>query len=246
MASKNLIAALVIAGAVSAVGPAYAQQATEQQDRSSSAAPSAAADSSGRQAPGGAMTVLATGTATVAAVDKEKRTVTLKDAQGREQTIHLGKQARNFDQIKVGDQIRATMIDRVAVGVAKGGGEPAAMEGALVARAAPGARPGVIIADTDIVRDKIASVDEQARTITLEGASGKPQTIKCGKDVDLSSLKKGDDVAVRLTQGVAIVDQGQPGEAQAAGAEIRPGEGIGDIDVTTKTATVTTTSTSKQ
>src|SRR5689334_10819583 len=45
--------------------------------------------------------------ATVTAVDKADRVVTLRGDDGREQTIKCGPEVRNFDQIEVGDRVAA-------------------------------------------------------------------------------------------------------------------------------------------
>ena len=44
-------------------------------------------------------------TATVQAVDKATRAVTLKGPEGNVRTITAGPEVKNFDQIKVGDQV---------------------------------------------------------------------------------------------------------------------------------------------
>jgi hypothetical protein len=47
-----------------------------------------------------------TATSKVTAVDPSKRTVTLTSDAGESNTYKLGKNVRNFDQIKVGDQVQ--------------------------------------------------------------------------------------------------------------------------------------------
>jgi hypothetical protein len=73
-------------------------------------------------------------TCTVEALDASKRTVTLTGLNGTT-TYKAGKDVVNFDQIKVGDQVNATVIDELAVYVRKAGAPPAAGEGAFVALA---------------------------------------------------------------------------------------------------------------
>jgi Cu/Ag efflux protein CusF len=149
----------------------------------------------------------ATATATVDAIDPAKRIVTLKAADGTTRSIHLGKECVNFDQIKVGDQVRSTVAEEVAVSVSKAGTPPSAGTGAVIALAPKGAKPGMLIADTEDVTAKIKSIDAQKGTITLSEADGTSRTIKAGPDVKLSELKEGDDVTARITQAMAIVVQ---------------------------------------
>jgi Cu/Ag efflux protein CusF len=162
----------------------------------------AVADDAQKGEPGGAVTVGATATATVKAIDADKRIVTLQKENGDTVDVPCGEQVRNFDQIKVGDQVKAAAIARIAVSIGKGG-SPNAEAGTYVARAPQGAKPGAIIAKTEDVTAKVDAVDPAKQTVTLSGIDDKPQTIEVAADVDLSSVKPGDAVTVRLTKGIA-------------------------------------------
>jgi hypothetical protein len=145
-----------------------------------------------------------TATSKVTAVDSAKRTVTLTNDAGETNTYQLGKNVRNFDQIKVGDQVKATLLESVAVAVSKSSAAPDASGRGLVAVAPKGAMPGVIMAKTRQITAKIVSVDTAARTVTVEGPMGGKPTIKVGPDVNLSELQTGDDVTLRVTDALAI------------------------------------------
>jgi Cu/Ag efflux protein CusF len=144
-------------------------------------------------------------TATVEAIDPEQRIVTLKTARGDTRKIQLGKEAINFDQIAVGDKVRATLAEEVAIAVSKGDAQTRVGDAAVIARAPRGAKPNVLIAESSQVKGKIQSIDAAGRTITLADADGKPRTIKAGPKIDLADLKAGDDVTARVTQALAIV-----------------------------------------
>jgi Cu/Ag efflux protein CusF len=145
------------------------------------------------------------GRATVEAIDQENRIVTLKGSGGRTKQIKVGMEAINFDQLKVGDVVRATVAEEVMVAVGKGELPPQTAEGAVVARMRKGGRPGVIIADSDEITGTVRSVNPDERTVTLVEAEGQPRTIKATSTVDLSKLQAGDDVNARVTQALAIV-----------------------------------------
>ena len=145
-----------------------------------------------------------TATSKVTAVDSAKRTVTLTNEAVESNTYKLGKKVRNFDQIKVGDQVKATLLESVAVVVRKSSAPPDAAEGRLVAVAPMGAMPGVIMAKAREITAKIVSVDTQARTVTVEGPMGGKPTIKVGPKVNLNDLQAGDDVTLRVTDALAI------------------------------------------
>lgn len=146
-----------------------------------------------------------TTTATVLAIDAKKRIVTLKGATGQIRQIHLGKEAVNFDKIEVGDKVRATLAEEIAVAVSKGGPAPSAGDNALVVRTMRDSKPGILIAESEQVTGKVQSVDIDKRTITLAEVDGKPKTIKAGSDVNLAELKAGDDITARVTQSLAII-----------------------------------------
>jgi hypothetical protein len=143
-------------------------------------------------------------TSKVTAVDPANRTVTLTNDAGETNTYQLGEHVRNFDQIKVGAQVKATLLESVAVAVSKSSAAPDAGARSVVAVAPKGAMPGVIMAKTRQITAKIVSVDPQARTVTVEGPIGGKPTIKVGPNVNLGELQAGDDVTLRVTDAFAI------------------------------------------
>jgi len=62
--------------------------------------------------------------ATITAIDKATRSVTMKGPKGREVTIVAGPEVRNFAQLKVGDQVEAQYVESLAIELKKGGGLP--------------------------------------------------------------------------------------------------------------------------
>ena len=167
--------------------------------------PTAAAKAKAKPEAAGAIEVNAiTATSKVTAVDSAKRTVTLTNEAGENNTYKLGKDVRNFDQIKVGDTVNATLLESVAVAVSKSSAAPGAGGRDLVAVAPKGAKPGVVMAKTKQITAKIVSVDPQARTVTVKGPMGGKPTIKVGPNVNLNELQNGDDVTLRVTDALAI------------------------------------------
>jgi|WetSurMetagenome_2_1015567.scaffolds.fasta_scaffold333467_1 hypothetical protein len=154
----------------------------------------------------GSITVISmTRTATVQAIDPVKHTVTLKSANGLTKTYKLSEDVTNFDQIKVNDRVNATLVESIAVFVRKVGTPPDVREGATVALAPKGSRPGIVLADTVEATAKIMDVDLQDRTITIKEVTGKPKTLKVGPQVNLTNLVRGDDVVVQATEALAIL-----------------------------------------
>jgi hypothetical protein len=153
-----------------------------------------------------------TATATVQAVDPAKRTVTLRSPDGTTNTYKLSKKVRNFDQIKVGDQVKATVVESLAVVLRKAGEPPAIGEEEAVALAPKGAKPGVVVANTRELTARVDAVDVAKRTVTLTGPAGNTRTFKVGPDVDLTKVQAGDNVVVRYTEALALLVEA-PSEA---------------------------------
>jgi Cu/Ag efflux protein CusF len=195
--------------------------------------------------PGGAVTIGATATAIVKAIDPDKRTVTIQGEDGDTHVIKCGQEVRNFDQIKVGDQVKAAAIARLVVAVGKGdAGAASPQDGTIVARAPKGSKPGAIIVSTEQRTAKVESVDAAKQTVTLQGLDDKPQTVEVAPDVDLSGVKPGDAVTVRLSKGVAlwVVSGGASEDVRTAAAAVKPEagvEGVAKISLEKATATAT-------
>lgn len=165
-----------------------------------------AAEKKQAEEPGAIAVAVVKASATVEAVDAANRTVTLKADDGQTKTLKCGPEVRNFDQIKVGDKVNLTFVDEVAAYVRKADAPPMAEEGAMVALAPKGAKPGALMAETVEVKAKVASVNKKKHTITFLNPDGSKKTVKVGKKAKeaLKELQKGDDIVLRITQAMLI------------------------------------------
>jgi hypothetical protein len=143
-------------------------------------------------------------TATVTAIDQVKRKATLKGPDGKQFTVQVGRQAVNFDQVRVGDQVTATVTQKMAVTLedkAASSGEGAA---AVVVRAPEGGQPGGLGAETIQTTARITAIDVQHRKVTLQFEDGDTQTFSARPDTDLSQLRLGQRENIRVTEMIAI------------------------------------------
>lgn len=169
-------------------------------------APLALAEQQAGEKPGAVMTDVVTVTATVEAVDHDKRTVTLKGPKGKTVTLKVDQSVENFPQVKTGDQVEAQYLESTAIFVRKPGEGPSAEEVSTVGVAPRGQKPAGIMADTIEVTATVKAINYKKRTVTLEGPEGNAVTLKVDKEVKkLKQVKKGDEVVVRHTEAVAIV-----------------------------------------
>ncbi len=143
--------------------------------------------------------------ATIAAIDKATRAVTLKDAKGAETTVTAGPEVKNFDQMKVGDKVTAEYLRAVALELKKGGGlvvQRTEQSGAKSAK--PGEKPaGLVGREVKVVADVIA-VDPATQTVTLKGPQ-RTVELKINDPEQFKRVAKGDQVEATFTEAIAIV-----------------------------------------
>lgn len=143
-------------------------------------------------------------TGTVKAVDLEKKTVTVEGSGGRVETIDA-KDARNLDQLKVGDKVTVTYTQALAVFVRKGDEPPSTSDKQTVQLAPKGQKPGGVVARTIQLTGTVQSVDARKRMVDVRVPAGNVRTFKVDPRVkNLSQVKKGDQVVLRYTESVAL------------------------------------------
>lgn len=152
------------------------------------------------------MTNMTTLTATVQAIDYSSRIVTIRGPQGNVFDLHADESVRNLNQVRVGDQVKAEVLESVALYVQKHDGtQPSVKEGAAVALAPLGDKPGIAAADTIVITATVLAIDYDTRMVTLRGPEGNTKTIRVHDSApNLEKVKAGDQVVVRHTVAVAI------------------------------------------
>ena len=154
--------------------------------------------------PGGIIVETYQDTAKVTAIDPATRKITLVTPDGRKETFKAGPEVINFDQIHVGDQVKAMLTERLAVYMAKD--NPSASEAAatVVSLAPKGAKPGGLVANTVQVIAKVTAIDLKNHKATLELPDGSTKTVAVRPDVDLTKRQVGEEVVIRMTEAIAI------------------------------------------
>ena len=143
-------------------------------------------------------------TAGVAAIDKATRTVTLKTAKGKMLDVVAGPEVKNFDQIKVGDQLVVQYAQALTLEVKKGGGVREITQDSGAVKAKPGDKPAVAGArEVTIVADVIA-VDPKKMTITVKGPRGRVVDLKVKNPEHFKVVKKGDQIEAVYVEAMAI------------------------------------------
>lgn len=165
-------------------------------------------------AQGGTMTATAPGkgvaanvveiTASVQAVNKADRTVTIKGPRGNVQTVTAGPEVKNFDQIKVGDNVALRYMEALSLELKKGGKAPVARTDTMAgATAKAGDKPGVGVGRQVHVTADVVAVDAATQTVSLRGPK---QTVdlKVRDPEQFKLVKVGDQVEATYTEAVAL------------------------------------------
>jgi hypothetical protein len=107
-------------------------------------------------------------TAEVVAIDRVDRTLALLGPEGNVVAVEVGYEARNFDQIEVGDQVKVEYYESVALYLGKHGQKPEETAGLVAARSAKGGKPAGVVVEAVDVSATIKSIDKKKRTVTLK------------------------------------------------------------------------------
>lgn len=142
--------------------------------------------------------------ATVTAIDKAARQVTLKGPEGKVHTVTVGPDVRNFDQIKVGDTVTARYVEALTLTLKKDGKDLRSMTDTPAAVRAPaGERPAGAVGRQVEVTANVTAVDPKTQTVTLQGPK---QTVelKVPDPGQFKLIKVGDQIQATYAEAVAI------------------------------------------
>jgi hypothetical protein len=143
-------------------------------------------------------------TATVEAIDLDKRIVTLKGPKGNVFELKVGERAKNLSQVKVGDQVKVKYYESLAFEVKKAGAAGEATVTSGVARAKEGEKPGGIAANQVTITATVEAIDAKKNYVTLKGPEGKILEVKVKDPKNLKSVQKGDKVVLTYTEALAV------------------------------------------
>jgi hypothetical protein len=142
--------------------------------------------------------------ATVTAIDRPNRRVTVVSPNGATANLKIGPDVVNFNQIEIGDQVKATVTRELVVSMANQA-TPDDGAAAMVALAPVGARPGGVVAGTVQITARVVAINLKQHQATLQLPDGTKKIIDVRKDVDLTHRQVGEEVVIRTTESVAIL-----------------------------------------
>jgi hypothetical protein len=157
-------------------------------------------------------------TLVVDSIDKASRSLVLKDDKGEQSKFVVGDQAKNFDQIKVGDLVVISYTQELLMTLVKGGGQlRERIDSGQQGMAAPGQMPGAFESKEVAFVADVQQVDRKNQTSPCAGAV-KTVTLKIKDPEQLKLINKGDQV-----EGVFCGSHGdrrRPGTAPRRGNRV--------------------------
>ncbi len=143
--------------------------------------------------------------ATVDAIDLDNRMVTLRDAEGNVATVPVSEEARNLDQVEIGDEVTFSYLEAVAIELHKSSGAAkGVIESVTGARADKGEKPGASLAREVTMFGVVEAIDSAKPSVTLRGLKGKQVEIQVRDPERLEKVAVGDQVQVTYAQAVVI------------------------------------------
>ena len=152
-------------------------------------------------------------TAKVTAINAENREITLKGPEGGEETIMVDKAVRRFDEIKVGDNVKADYYISLAGEVR----EPTAEEKetplsevVVEGKAPAGTDPAAAGMRVIKAVTKVDHLDPATKMIAVKGPRGRTFHIAIKDPATFEKLKEGDSIVITFTEALAISLEKQP------------------------------------
>lgn len=139
--------------------------------------------------------------ARVQAISRKKQLLTLKFGDDKVAKIRVTAAVRNFEDVGVGDAIRAKMDDQVEVFPVNAAGKPLWPEIKEIKKAPKGTPPSAATVRPYEYASTVTAVDYLARKITLKGPGGHPIRVAATAEATrFNEIKAGDSVIARFTQ----------------------------------------------
>jgi len=147
----------------------------------------------------------ATMTASVEAINHETREVTLRGPEGNTVSFVASEEARNLDQVSVGDIVMAEYVESISIEVFAGdGSEPGAGEVSVAGRSEKGEMPGAAVMDALVITATVEEINIEANTFKLKGPSGEIEEYTARDPENLKKAEVGDIVVITMTEAIAL------------------------------------------
>jgi hypothetical protein len=142
-------------------------------------------------------------TATIEAIDQTNRIVTLKGPKGNLVDTYVDESNKRFNELKVGDQVKAQYYESLAMSIRKPGG-PAPTAGVKESVTPREGGPGATAARQLTGSVTVTALDPKVPSISVNGPKGNVFSMRVQDPKRLEGVKVGDTIDVTYTQALLI------------------------------------------
>ncbi|MDZ4830913.1 MAG: hypothetical protein SGJ09_12035 [Phycisphaerae bacterium] len=144
------------------------------------------------------------GMAVVQAVDPATSTLQLLWSDGVLKNYTAGQNLANFSELRVGDSVKACVVEELVVYIGSDAASPSAGGGTSAQLVPRGNSTALVLARTHVISERIVGLDQINRTITLQAASEPPRTLNMAAHLGMSRLRVGEVVVIRVTDAISV------------------------------------------
>ena len=141
--------------------------------------------------------------ATITAINKTTRLVTVKDDKGNVENIKCGPEVLRFDELKVGDVVTFTYHAASVYEIAKPGQAPGASSEVSTVRG-QGVKPSGAYTNQMKMTVTVTAIDPAGATVTVKKPDGQLMTATVKDKKNIQGLKVGDQVSITFTEALMI------------------------------------------
>jgi len=142
--------------------------------------------------------------ATITAINKTTRVVTLKSTKGVVEEIVAGPEVQRFDELRVGDKVTFSYQESVVYQIRKPGQAPAgAINSSGIVRST-GPRPGGTVTEQQTKTVTVEAIDKKEARISVRTAEGHGIIAIVDDKGNLNGIKVGDKVDITYTEALMI------------------------------------------
>ncbi len=143
-------------------------------------------------------------TATVEAIEKSTRQITLKNADGTYEVLDVPASVKRFDGLKVGDTVKARYYETVVFRLKEPGEKAVDSASAATTPTTGGAKPAGTMAGQRTITATITAIDQAVPSITFTGPNGWTYSTRVEDKKALAKVKVGDRVDITWTAAALV------------------------------------------
>jgi len=146
-------------------------------------------------------------------INLESRRITLRGPEGNSRTIIASEEAKNLDQIDIGDQVNVEYVQHMSIEVfANDGMEPGAGTMSATARNTEDEAPGAMMMETTVLTATVEEINIEANTFKLKWPDGAIKEYEAQDPENLKKAAVGDLVVTTFTEALAMYLNKVPAE----------------------------------